>query len=65
MGEHCQFGDYSGDNTSKILSGLVQKYVEKQDTYAIRNLERLEMAHIRLEVCACRKSFARDGTLET
>jgi hypothetical protein len=34
---------------SKILSGLLQKYEEKQNSYAFRNLERLEMAHIRLE----------------
>ncbi|KAK3126253.1 hypothetical protein QOZ80_7AG0553850 [Eleusine coracana subsp. coracana] len=34
---------------SQILSGLVQKYEEKYESDVNRNLERLEMAHIRLE----------------
>nr|XP_034579185.1 uncharacterized protein LOC117842781 isoform X3 [Setaria viridis] len=34
---------------SQILSGLVDRYKEKEDSSANRNLERLEMAHIRLE----------------
>jgi hypothetical protein len=34
---------------SKVLSCLVQKYEEKEASTANRNLERLEMAHIRLE----------------
>jgi hypothetical protein len=33
----------------QLLSGLVQKYEEKEETNEERNLERLEMAHIRLE----------------
>jgi hypothetical protein len=33
----------------QILSGLVQKYEEKEETNEKRNLERLEMAHIKLE----------------
>ena len=37
------------ESVSQILSGLLQKYVEKQNSNAFRNLERLEMAHIRLE----------------
>jgi hypothetical protein len=36
------------ESVSKILSCLLQKYEEKQNSIAIRNLERLEMAHIRL-----------------
>lgn len=35
------------ETVSQILSGLVQRYAESSD--ATRNLERLEMAHIRLE----------------
>jgi hypothetical protein len=34
---------------SHILSGLVQMYEEKKESNGKRNLERLEMAHIRLE----------------
>jgi predicted RNase H-like nuclease (RuvC/YqgF family) len=38
------------ETVSQVLSGLVQKYEDKEDsTNANRNLERLEMAHIRLE----------------
>jgi hypothetical protein len=37
------------ESVSKILSCLLQKYEEKQNSIAIRNLERLEMAQIRLE----------------
>jgi len=37
------------ETVSQILSGLVQKYEEKEESNANRNLERLEMAHIRLE----------------
>jgi hypothetical protein len=37
------------ETVSQILSGLVQKYEEKQEPNESRNLERLEMAHIRLE----------------
>ena len=37
------------DTVSRVLSGLVQKYEEKEESNANRNLERLEMAHIRLE----------------
>ncbi|CAL5077155.1 unnamed protein product [Urochloa decumbens] len=36
------------ETDSQILSGLVQKY-EKEESDVNRNLERLEMAHIRLE----------------
>jgi hypothetical protein len=34
---------------SQILSGLVKKYEDKEEINGIRNIERLEMAHIRLE----------------
>ncbi|PUZ44641.1 hypothetical protein GQ55_8G122700 [Panicum hallii var. hallii] len=37
------------ETVSQILSCLVQKYEEKEESNANRNLERLEMAHIRLE----------------
>ncbi|CAL5077990.1 unnamed protein product [Urochloa decumbens] len=37
------------ETVSQILSGLVQKYEEKEESNEKRNLERLEMAHIRLE----------------
>ncbi|PVH63368.1 hypothetical protein PAHAL_2G014200 [Panicum hallii] len=37
------------ETLSKVLSGLVQKYEEKEESNGNRNLERLEMAHIRLE----------------
>jgi hypothetical protein len=37
------------ESVSQILSGLLQKYEEKQNLNVFRNLERLEMAHIRLE----------------
>ncbi|CAN6374713.1 unnamed protein product [Urochloa humidicola] len=37
------------ESVSKILSGLVQKYEEKEETNANRAMERIEMAHIRLE----------------
>jgi hypothetical protein len=37
------------ESVSQILSAVVKKYEEKQDSYTNRNLERLEMAHIRPE----------------
>jgi len=37
------------ETISQVISGLVQKYEEKEESNVIRNLERLEMAHIRLE----------------
>ena len=37
------------ETVSQILSSLVQKYDEKEESNANRNLERLDMAHIRLE----------------
>ncbi|WVZ61660.1 hypothetical protein U9M48_011498 [Paspalum notatum var. saurae] len=37
------------ETVSQVISNLVQKYVEKEESNANRNLERLEMAHIRLE----------------
>ena len=37
------------ETVSQVLSGLVQKYEEKEESNASRNLERLEMANIRLE----------------
>ncbi|CAL5091765.1 unnamed protein product [Urochloa decumbens] len=37
------------ETVSQILSGLVPKYEEKEESNEKRNLERLEMAHIRLE----------------
>jgi len=37
------------ETVSQLLSNLVQKYEEKVESSANRNLERLEMAHIRLE----------------
>ncbi|KAG0542403.1 hypothetical protein BDA96_02G100900 [Sorghum bicolor] len=37
------------ESFSQIISGLVQKYEQKEETNAIRHIERLEMAHIRLE----------------
>uniref|UniRef100_K4A087 Rx N-terminal domain-containing protein n=1 Tax=Setaria italica TaxID=4555 RepID=K4A087_SETIT len=37
------------ETVGQILSGLVQKYEEKEESNEKRNLERLEMAHIRLE----------------
>jgi hypothetical protein len=37
------------ESVSQIVSGMFQKYEEKQDSKVNRNLERLEMAHIRLE----------------
>ena len=37
------------ETVSQVLSGLVQKYEEKEESNANRNLERLEMANIRLE----------------
>ncbi|CAL4991845.1 unnamed protein product [Urochloa decumbens] len=37
------------ETVSKILSGLVQKYEEKEESKLNTNLERLEMAQIRLE----------------
>ncbi|OEL23251.1 hypothetical protein BAE44_0015730 [Dichanthelium oligosanthes] len=40
---------YTAETFSQILSGMVQRYKEKEDSNANRNMERLEMAHIRLE----------------
>ena len=37
------------ETVSQILSDIVQKYEEKEESNANRNLDRLEMAHIRLE----------------
>ncbi|KAF8731881.1 hypothetical protein HU200_015825 [Digitaria exilis] len=37
------------ETVCQIVSGLVQKYEEKEESNVKRNLERLEMAHIRLE----------------
>ncbi|CAL5077154.1 unnamed protein product [Urochloa decumbens] len=37
------------ETVSKVLSSLVQKYEERVESDANRNLERLEMAHIKLE----------------
>ncbi|RCV09904.1 hypothetical protein SETIT_2G067400v2 [Setaria italica] len=37
------------ETVGQFLSGLVQKYEEKEESNEKRNLERLEMAHIRLE----------------
>ena len=37
------------ESVSQIVSCLFQKYEEKQNSNEFRNLERLEMAHIRLE----------------
>ncbi|XP_066398502.1 uncharacterized protein [Miscanthus floridulus] len=37
------------ETVSQLLSNLVQKYEEKEESSVKRNLERLEMAHIRLE----------------
>jgi hypothetical protein len=37
------------ESVSQIVSGLFQKYEEKWNSNAFRNIERLEMAHIRLE----------------
>ena len=37
------------ETVSQVLSGLVQKYEEKEESNVVRNLERLEMAHIKLE----------------
>ncbi|XP_066398517.1 uncharacterized protein [Miscanthus floridulus] len=37
------------ESVSQIVSCLFQKYEEKHNSNAFRNLERLEMAHIRLE----------------
>jgi len=37
------------ETVSQVPSGLVQKYEEIEESNVNRNLERLEMAHIRLE----------------
>ncbi|RCV39360.1 hypothetical protein SETIT_8G217600v2 [Setaria italica] len=37
------------ETVGQILSGVVQKYEEKEESNEKRNLERLEMTHIRLE----------------
>ena len=37
------------ETVSQILSGVVQKYEENVESNAKRNVERLEMAHIRLQ----------------
>ncbi|KAJ1287530.1 hypothetical protein BS78_02G017300 [Paspalum vaginatum] len=37
------------ETVNQVISKLVQKYEEKEESSANRNLERLEMAHIRLE----------------
>ena len=37
------------ETVSQILSGLVQNYEVKEESNSSRNLERLEMAHIKLE----------------
>ena len=37
------------ETVSQVLSGLVQKYEDKEESNVIRNLERLEMVHIKLE----------------
>jgi hypothetical protein len=37
------------ESFSQILSGLVEKYEDKEKINGIRNIESLEMAHIRLE----------------
>ncbi|KAJ1287536.1 hypothetical protein BS78_02G017900 [Paspalum vaginatum] len=37
------------ETVNKVLSNLVQKYEEREESSADRNMERLEMAHIRLE----------------
>ncbi|WVZ61671.1 hypothetical protein U9M48_011508 [Paspalum notatum var. saurae] len=37
------------ETVSKVLSNLVQKYDGREESNANRNMERLEMAHIRLE----------------
>ena len=37
------------ETVSQILSGLVQKYEVKEESNSSKNLERLEMAHIKME----------------
>ncbi|KAG2639628.1 hypothetical protein PVAP13_2KG024400 [Panicum virgatum] len=37
------------ETVSQVLSGLVKKYEKKEESNVIRNLERLEIAHMRLE----------------
>ena len=37
------------ETVSQILSGIVQKYEEKEESNANRNFEWLDMAHIKLE----------------
>ena len=37
------------ESVNQIVSGLLQKYEEKHNSNGFQNLERLEMAHIRLE----------------
>ena len=37
------------ETVSQILSGIVQKYEEKEESNVNRNLEQLDMAHIKLE----------------
>ena len=37
------------ETVSQILSGLAQKYEVKEESNSSRNLERLEMAHIKME----------------
>ncbi|KAF8644277.1 hypothetical protein HU200_066504 [Digitaria exilis] len=53
------------ETISQILSGLVQKYEEKEKPDARTNLERLEMAHIRLEAAleTSEKWQITDGSL--
>ena len=37
------------ETVSQILSGLAKKYEVKEESNSSRNLERLEMAHIKME----------------
>jgi hypothetical protein len=53
------------ETVSQILSGLVQKYEMKEELIFSRNLERLEMAHIKMEAAleTSEKWQITDGSL--
>jgi uncharacterized membrane protein YgaE (UPF0421/DUF939 family) len=47
------------ETVSQLLSNLVQKYQDKEESSANRSLERLEMANIRLEAALERQRSGR------
>ena len=51
------------ETISQVMSALVQKYEERAESEASRNLERLEMAHIKLEAALETSEIGRKITI--